>query len=546
VRYETRVVRSLERALAALREGRWDVVLLSLSPGTDLLDPVEGVRQLAQASRAPVVVIGEHLDLQVGERLTNAGAAEWIALGDVHQALAALVERSLAWTLERAELQSALERASEDRLRAAYRDPLTELPNLQFFKQHLRSLLAQSNRSSRRLAVVMLDLDRFKPVNDSLGHSAGDEVLRAVAGRVSDCLRSGDVLARKTGDEFAIVLEGIHNAQNAAKVSRKVLSAVSRPIPVKDQQVTFTASLGIALSPEDGGDVDSLLRHADIAMYQAKESGGNSYRFFQPEMTESSQRRLELEQSLRLAVERKEFVLHYQPQYDLATDRISGMEALVRWQHPELGLVPPDRFIPVAEETGLIDPLGDWVLETACAQNRAWQDEGLPRIPVAVNLSARQFRNHRPVDRVRHALRASGLDAEYLDLEITESVVMDDADRACETLVRLRDIGVSVSIDDFGTGHSSLGYLKRFPVQRLKIDKTFIRTLLSDPRDAAITEAIIAMAHSLDMRAVAEGVETREQLDYLRTPGCDEVQGFLLSRPLPAAAAREVLATAAR
>lgn len=539
-----RTASGLERALLALGEEDADVILLSLSAPTGIEDPRKAVEVLVQATGgAPVLVLAEESAPALEAELRATGAGEVLSLARGADVMGELLVRGLRWVVERAHLLASLERVSEQRLHAAYHDPLTDLPNRSFFHQHLRTLLAQARRSTRSIAILFLDLDRFKPINDTFGHTTGDLLLQSVARRIENSIRKGDVAARKGGDEFTIILDGIHRPQNAAKVARKILDEIAKPFVIDGHRVAVTASIGIAIYPADGDEVDSLVKHADIAMYRAKDRGGNSYQFFQAGMNESALERLELEQSLRLALEREEFVLHYQPQFEVATGRVCGTEALVRWQHPDLGMIGPDQFIPVAEETGLIDLLGDWVLNTACAQNRTWQERGLPAIPVAVNWSARQFNEKSLLEKVGRALRRSGLDAAYLDLELTESTVMQDVDAASDVLHHLRELGVSVSIDDFGTGHSSLGYLKRFPISRLKIDKTFISTLLEDPRDAAITEAIIAMAHRLDMKAVAEGVETAGQLEFLRQPGCDEVQGYFLSRPLPPEQVEGILAT---
>jgi diguanylate cyclase (GGDEF)-like protein len=537
----TTLVRDVPRGVRALSEQSWDAVLLSLSQRTAVGQPHRAVRALAEAAGvAPLIVLAENPDDHA--ELLGSGATEVLRLGEHHGSEAQLVARAVSWAVERRDLERSLDQASEQRLKAAWNDATTELPNHAFVRHHLRSLLERSRHTQRPLAALALDLDRFKPINDSLGPAAGDRLLHEVARRLERSTRMGDVVGRKGGDEFTILLEGIGTGRNAALVARKVRAQLEAPFVIDGHELSITASVGIAVHPGDGDDPETLLQHADIAMYRAKELGGNGFQFFRPDMNEGGAERLALEQGLRRALERSEFVLHYQPQLDLSTRAICGTEALVRWIHPERGMVPPDQFIPLAEETGLIDPLGDWVLETACAQNKAWQDAGFPAVPVSVNFSARQFHDRRPVERVARALRHSGLDACYLDLELTESAVMRDAQAASATLGRLRDLGVGVSIDDFGTGHSSLGYLKRFPINRLKIDKTFIGTLLDDPRDAAITEAIIAMAHRLDMKAVAEGVENERQLDFLCGPGCDEVQGYFVSRPLPTEKAGEVLA----
>jgi len=497
-----------------------------------------------RASDTPILVYGPAAPDALCERLRGRGAEDYLPRGSLSDAEVGLFVRCLGYAVQKRRLQGELREARELGRHLAHHDALTGLPNQRQFTHRLQQLIAQARRYRRQLAVLLLDLDRFKPINDTLGPERGDQLLRSVADRLTGCLRESDTVARRSADEFTIVLDGIARSQDAARVARKVLAALVEPYVLEGRELVVAGSIGISLFPADGTDVESLVRHADIAMDRAKARGGASFQFFVPEMTESAAERLDLEQDLRAAIERDELLLHYQPQVDLATERITGMEALVRWQHPTRGLIPPDRFVPLAEETGLIVPLGEWVLREACAQNRAWQAADLPRVPVAVNLSARQFQDDRPAERTDRALDRSGLDPECLDRELTESAVMTDADAAIATLCRMRDIGVGISIDDFGTGHSSLSYLKRFPIDRLKIDKGFVQSLLVDAKDEAITRAIIGMANNLELRAVAEGVETTEQLDFLRSLGCDEGQGYLYSRPLPAEEAGAFLARA--
>ena len=438
------------------------------------------------------------------------------------------------------------DRARRLGLHLAHHDTLTDLPNRQLFRSRLRQLIAQARRNPRALAVLFLDLDRFKQINDTLGHGVGDRILQQVARRLEGCIRESDTAARRGGDEFTVILDGVRRGQDAARVARKILSSLAKPLKVDNYELFLTGSIGISLFPADGGDVDELVKHADIAMYRAKSRGGNGYQFYLPEMNDRALERMEMENSLHVALEREQFFLVYQPQVQLSTGRITGMEALVRWRHPDLGVIYPDEFIPLAEETGLIVQLGEWVLRESCRQNKAWQVQGLPPIQVGVNFSARQFQFKRPVELIEDALKQSGLEPQYLDLELTESAVMQDHSFAMDTLRQLRELGISISIDDFGTGHSSLAHLKRFPITRLKIDKAFVRTLLIDPRDAAITQAIIGMARTLGLKAVAEGVETEAQCEFLRAPGesppCDQAQGYFFSRPLPAEQAEELLA----
>ncbi len=424
-------------------------------------------------------------------------------------------------------------RRDEARLTAlANFDLLTSLPNRALFHQRLQRSLVHAQRFNEGLAVLFIDLDRFKNVNDTLGHETGDRVLQAVAERLKGCLREVDTLARLGGDEFAVLIEQVSDTRFVGSVARKLLKAVAEIIMLGDQEYQITASVGISTYPADGSDGTTLLKNADIAMYRAKEMGKNNSQFYAAAMNANSMVRLSLETGLRHALERGEFLLHYQPKVDIASGRISGMEALVRWMRPGLGMVSPADFIPLAEETGLIVPIGAWVLKAACERNRAWQRQGMPPLRVAVNLSARQFVQANLVSEVARVLDASGLAPASLELEITESMVMDNPERAIRTLRQLKSMGISLAIDDFGTGYSSLGYLKRFPIDNIKIDRSFIKDIPRNNDDATITRTIIDMTHNLRLKVIAEGVETVAQLDFLRAHGCDEIQGYHFSRPL--------------
>jgi diguanylate cyclase (GGDEF)-like protein/PAS domain S-box-containing protein len=445
-------------------------------------------------------------------------------------------------------IQDVTERQrAEDRIRfLAYYDTLTQLPNRQLFAEQLELLLAAARRHGRKIAVLYLDIDRFKYINDTLGHGAGDQLIRQVAQRLQQCLRDTDRLthgqpeaadsrlARLGGDEFTITLSEITRADDVAKVASRVLDSVTQPFSLNRHDVIVTASVGISLFPDDSASAEALLMNADTAMYHAKESGGNAYAFFSHAMNVDAAGRLALENRLRRALERREFLLHYQPQVDIASGRVIGAEALIRWQHPEVGMVPPDKFIPLAEETGLIVPIGEWVLREVCAQIMAWLAAGLPPVRVAVNFSARQFRDRKLLDTLRQAIAESGVDPQRLEMEITESAIMHNPVEAIATLDAVKAMGLNIAVDDFGTGYSSLGYLQRFPLDVLKIDRSFIRDIVADPDDAAITSAIVALARKLDIRTVAEGVETDDQLAILRQYGCDLMQGYLFSKPLPA------------
>ena len=431
---------------------------------------------------------------------------------------------------------------AEERLsHIANHDALTGLPNRTLLFDRLRQTMADANRHDSLLAVMFLDLDRFKVINDTLGHEAGDRLLKAVAARLRLCARAGDTIARLGGDEFTLVITAIKHVDDAARVAQKVLDSLARPLRVDERELFVTASIGITLYPFDSDDMETLLKNADIAMYRAKEQGRNNFQFYTAEMNARALERLALESALRKALEREEFRLYYQPQIDLRSGEVFGMEAVLRWQHPELGLVPPAQFVPLAEETGLIVPIGEWALRTACAHNKAWQDAGLPRLRVAVNLSARQFRQRQLGDVILQVLDETGLSPHYLGLELTESIVMQQAVLTDTILDMLHSRGVEIAIDDFGTGYSSLSYLKRFPIDVLKIDRSFVRDINSDPNDAALCNAIVGMGHSLGMRVVAEGVETATQLQFLADNDCDGVQGYYFSKALSHAAFTEAL-----
>ncbi|MBC7781933.1 MAG: EAL domain-containing protein [Proteobacteria bacterium] len=435
-------------------------------------------------------------------------------------------------------------KVSEERLQyLANYDPLTQLPNRAAFNQHLEHAIHQAQRHKRQLAVMFVDLDRFKMINDSLGHEAGDRVLREAAGRLHDCVRASDTVCRLGGDEFVIIIEELATVAAVAAVAEKILQAIARPFIVEGQEFHITASMGIAGFPEDGADRQQLLKNSDVAMYRAKELGKNKFQFYSAHMNAHSFDRMVMEAALRRALERGELELWYQARIELSTQRIAGAEALLRWRHPQMGLVLPGQFITLAEETGLIVPIGEWVLDQACQEAVSWQVSGLPPIAVAVNLSARQFAHETLVDATARTLERHALSPGTLELEITESMVMNNPEQAVILLTALKAMGCHLSIDDFGTGYSSLAQLKRFPVDSLKIDRSFVRDLPGDTDDAAITRAVIAMAHSLKLRVVAEGVETREQLQFLREHGCDDVQGYLFGRPMPAVEFARALAT---
>ncbi|WP_313194174.1 putative bifunctional diguanylate cyclase/phosphodiesterase [Shinella zoogloeoides] len=424
----------------------------------------------------------------------------------------------------------------------AHHDTLTGLPNRSMLDERVASAIEAADECGGTMTLAFLDLDNFKLVNDSLGHHAGDELLKIVATRMMNCVRASDSIVRLGGDEFVVLISGaMRRGETVEDRLHAVRRAVAEPVEIEGRSFQVTCSMGVAAYPEHGRNATELLARADAAMYRAKEIGRDAMQVFTAELANRAHEKLVRQEELRRALARSELFLQYQPQMDLSTGRIFAVEALIRWRHPERGLVAPGDFIPLAEETGLIGPIGDWTLREACRQNKAWQVSGLPPIVVSVNVSARQFQEKDWVERVAAALSESGLEARYLELELTESMIMDDVQQAVETMHRLERLGVHLAIDDFGTGYSSLASLKRFPVGRLKIDRSFVRDLPDDGDDAAIARAVISLAHSLQLRVIAEGVETREQIDFLREAGCDEIQGFYLSHPIDARALQAIL-----
>jgi diguanylate cyclase len=437
-------------------------------------------------------------------------------------------------------LAESLQKANAELQHMALHDGLTGLPNRLLLEDRIDQAITQAQRSRSLCAVLFVDLDQFKGVNDSLGHFVGDELLKIISSRLGSSVRSEDTVSRLGGDEFVILLRNIAGSDDAGRIAAKIVELSSKPARILTHEVEITASVGICVYPFHGRDSRELIVNADAAMYQAKTFGRNNFQYFTEETSSAYRERLRLHSGLRHAIERGEFELHYHPKVDVKEGTIVGMEALVRWRHPEKGLIPPAEFIPAAEETGLILPIGTWVLEEACRQNKAWHDRGLTQLRVAVNISALQFQRNL-LETVSKALQASRLEPRFLEIEITESVVMQNAAEAVLTLEQLSRMGVHISIDDFGTGYSSLSYLKRFPLQTLKIDRSFIREITQDPDDAAIVSAIIALAHNLRLKVVAEGVETEQQLAFLKKLGGDEYQGFYRTKPLPAGEFEQLL-----
>jgi len=516
-------VTRLSEAMSHLEENEHDIVLLDLSlPDAQGLRTVKDV--LSQHPGLPIVVLSGMDDEAIAVQAVQAGAQDYLVkgMGDGN-----LLIRSLRYSIER--------KQTEERLSyLAQFDHLTGLANRTLFNDRLAQAISWADRNDHLVALLFLDLDHFKSINDSLGHNAGDRLLITVADRLKSCVRKTDVVSRFGGDEFTVILEGLTAAKDAASVAQKILEALLPPFDLDGHEVYVTASLGISMYPHDGGTTDELLRYADTAMYRAKEQGRNTYQYFTADMNKRAFEMLAFRNSLHKALDNEEFLIHYQPLVDLRSQRIIGAEALIRWEHPQYGLVYPGRFIPLAEETELIIPIGEWVLRTACEKCKLWNEQGHGPIGISINISARQFQQRELPHVVDSILSETDLDPGLLSLELTEGSLMDDTHVASSMLFMLKEMGVRISIDDFGTGYSSLSYLKRFPIETLKIAQTFVVDITKDSDSAAIAAAIIALSHSLHMDVIAEGVETREQLLFLLEQGCDIVQGNYISFPIPA------------
>ncbi len=521
-------------AFEAIKENKHDVYLFDYRLGEH--SGLELLREIVKSgSKSPVIMLTGQGDHEVDIEAMRSGAADYLIKGKID---ASALEHSIRYAIER-------KKAEERILFLAYYDSLTSLPNRILFKDRLYQSLVMAKRHQRLLAILFLDLDNFKRINDTLGHPAGDELLKQAAVRLSNYIRKSDsisrysadefstVLARLGGDEFTILLTEIAQAHDTIKVAQRILDAIAQPFDIEGQEVFITASIGIAIYPIDGEDVDTLLKNCDTAMYHAKNEGRNNYKFYEQSLNKTALDILTLENNLRKALDKQEFIVYYQPRIDIRTRNIVGLEALIRWRHPQKGMIPPSEFIPMAEENGLIVPIGEWVLNEACKQNKTWQAKGFAPVFISVNLSGKQFKQQNLIKVIQQALSETALDPRYLELEITESIIQDTGSTAV-ILCDLRNLGLKISVDDFGTGYSSLSYLRRFPVDALKIDRSFVKDATKDMDSAAIVKAIIAMSHCLKLRVVAEGVETEEQLKFLSDEGCDEFQGYLISPPLPA------------
>ena len=533
-----------QQALGFLERCQPDVVLMDvLMPELDGFQACQAFRAMPQGRHVPILMMTGLDDIASIDHAFEVGATDFITK-PLNYAILGHRVRYLLRTMQAFE---SVRKSKKEIHHLAFYDALTNLPNRRLFGDRLQQAVEQARRNNHLMGILFIDIDNFKRINDSFGHSIGDKLLRTVASQLLTCLRRSDSVSRELddgaisvarlgGDEFTVLLTRLEKAEDAANIAKRIIDAVSVPFLLGDEEIVVTPSIGIAVFPYDGDSVEELVKNADTAMFHAKENGKNNYQFYTNSMSATAFERLSMENALRKGLGNNEFEVYYQPKIDLAMNRVVGLEALIRWNHPEMGLVSPANFIPLAEDTGLIVPLGEWVLHAVCTQMKKWQDSGLEPMRVAVNLSACQFRQTMLRQQVKRILNDTGIAPEYLELELTESVIMDDIQTSSAVLRELKKMGVHISMDDFGTGYSSLSLLKRLPLDTLKIDQSFVRDITSDADDAAIVDAIISLAHSLRLRVIAEGVENNRQLDFLRSQGCDEVQGYLFSRPLPVAA----------
>jgi diguanylate cyclase (GGDEF)-like protein len=493
------------------------------------------LRQNPETATIPFIFLSakaDKLDIRQG---MNLGADDYLTkpftMDELSQAIAARLEKQASITQP---YVTEMKRAADHLSQLAYRDPLTNLPNRILLHHQLQEALKQAKRHQQAVAILCLNLDRFKVINTTLGHTTGDLLLQAVSTRLTAWVRQGDTVARLSGDEFSVILTNITQTQEVIDLVQELLDRLSEPYHLNDQEVSIRVSIGITVYPEDDSSIDKLLNHADTAMRWVKQNQSSNYQIYNAQMDQLAAERQLIETGLAHALERSEFQIYYQPQVNLITGRIIGTEALLRWHSPEFGFVSPEKFIPIAEETGLIVPIGEWVLRQVCAQAKVWQTSNWLPMRVAVNLSARQFKHKQLIETITQVLQQTGLDPNLLELELTETSIMEDVEVTVATLHALKAMGIQISVDDFGTGYSSLNYLKRFPIDTLKIDRSFVQDITTDANDAAIATAIIAMAQSLKLKVIAEGVETEDQLNLLRKHGCHAMQGYLFSRPIPA------------
>ncbi|MEM7252168.1 MAG: EAL domain-containing protein [Pseudomonadota bacterium] len=519
------------QALEAFEQEHPDIVLMDAAmPELDGFGACAELQKLPGGRETPVLMITGLDDDESVERAFYSGATDYIT-------------KPVNWAVLRQRVRRMVkERRAERHVNyLAYHDPLTGLPNRTMLNDRLERAISRARRQHSKMAILFLDLDGFKLVNDSLGHDIGDLLLRAVADRLASSLRDTDTVARLGGDEFTIILGDVEHEDQIGHAARRVLNQLSRPMDINGREIFVGASIGVAVFPADGRDVRTLLRSADMAMYRAKESGRNNYQFYTSDMADRALTRMSLESSIRRALEREEFVVYYQPLIDTKSGELCAFEALVRWEHAELGVVSPGEFIPLAEEAGLIGRLGQQVLRAVCKQIRAWSDAGLDVVKVAINLSGRQLNDPELVSNVKATLAESNVDPSGIVLELTENTVMQNAEASIEMLDELKSLGIALAIDDFGTGYSSLSYLKRLPIDHLKIDRSFVANVPNDADESAIVQAIVALAHSLRLGVVAEGVEVESQISFLQELGCDTLQGYFFGRPAPAADAEKFL-----
>jgi diguanylate cyclase (GGDEF)-like protein len=544
--YQCMATGSAEEALSLLRLEEFDLLISDIKLGG-----MSGLEMIPQAEAiAPdtvMVVVSGQQTIESAIEAMRVGAFDYITKPFSFQHVELAVRRALdyhrlleAKRRHESHLEELVKQRTDELNHLAYYDALTDLPNRVLFEDRLTQALVQAQRDRQTLGMMFLSLDRFKEVSDTLGYAEGYRLLQQLAARLMNCVHEGETVARFEGDEFAL-LARTGGTEYMAEIIYQINEALKLPFALDDHELFITVSIGISLYPDDGEDAPTLLKNAGAALHRAKEQGGNNYQFYTAGINAKALKRLTLESSLRRALERNEFEVYYQAQIDISTMQIVGMESLVRWQHPELGFMPPAEFVPLAEDTGLIVPISEWVLLIACAQCNTWHEDGLGPLSMAVNLSAHQFQQQSLPDVVARILRETGLSSQHLELELTESSIMKNTESAVKTLGELKEMGVKIAIDDFGTGYSSLGYLKRLPIDKLKIDQAFVRDVTTDPNDAALVMAIIALAHNLRLKVIAEGVETEEQLRFLHLLRCDEWQGYLHGAPLPAEAFKQLL-----
>jgi len=540
--YDLEWVSNPNEALALMATKDHDVYLIDFRLGE--INGISLMRNaIGKGCKTPIILLTGQSDKEIDVEAMEAGASDYLVKGQIS---ASMLERSIRYAIE--------QKKSESQIRhMAYYDHLTHLPNRFLFKDRLQLAINHGKRYSRLSALIFIDLDNFKRVNDTFGHSVGDLLLIEVANTLLQCVRQSDsvcrnvdmdskeTVARLGGDEFTILLNEIVDSHDAARVAKRILKAFTSPLFIEGNEIYTRLSMGIAIHPVDGEDTETLIKNSDAAMYHAKSQGKNNYQFYKHSMNVSSLERLTLENHLHRAIERNELLLYYQPQVDARCGKLVGVEALMRWQHPIKGMVPPVHFIPIAEETGLILPMSEWLFKTACLQNKAWQDQGFEPVPIAVNLSGQHFKNYNLVGAVRQALQDTDLEACWLELEITENIVMENMDVTLNMLKELKEMGCRLAMDDFGIGYSSFAHLKKFPLDLIKIDQSFVKDITSNADSVAIVAAIIAMSNSLGLSVIAEGVETAEQQSTLLKQGCFHTQGYLISRPLPVDAIGEFL-----